>query len=808
MKINFKKIATVLGSAVLVGSTLGFAAAASYPAPFNQEASAIVVGSPSVAALSDAVAAANIASNLAAATTTSAATGTTSTATGGDSYQIQKSSTKFNIGDTIANVISGTVTDDNLPTLLADGTFVDDDNDEFDFTQKIELNGATQLVMFEDSAYKADEPVLGFDISSGSNVLNYTLDFTTDPLWTDLATTDLTMMGKNYYVLTAGTATAQALTLLDSADSSVVAEGETKTITVNGTTYNVKINFVGSNQTKLDINGQITNTLNAGETQRIGTGSYVGIKEINYNSKDTGISNVEFSIGAGKLELTEGEEVEINDEDISGLTVDFTSDTTATKLSSLKVIWNAEDDLFVTEDSEITMPGFKAVKMSFGGVTYAKEEVITLDKGGQSYVVLKDFPLKDATRTINYLGYNGTHYNIIGKDSDEVFRTSMNGTLTFDQDTDDYFVVSWNDGSEAESYLMQFSDPTSSNKSTLKLYSGSGFSDYQADMVAGDTKTIGNAEVSVVYVNTSESTVQINAGSNTAFNALYSKEGMKVQLPWANTTAMNMTASCGVSNAGNLTNCCSLVTFLPGQFSQFIVNGTNTVNTTCYQTTYVARFSEEDKNGNIASLHAINVTLSENTDSEVSISTVAQTGAGTSTEIQNTDVFRNFVYSELGTEIKWDMGGDQDMPLTLIYHGEEAYGNVFLNAPNTVVTPGTTPGTGAGSVTVYDSEVSSVQSKNLVVVGGSCVNTVAASLLGSTTPLCGADFTTKTGVGAGQFLLQAFNSPYTTGKVAMLVAGYDAADTSKASTYLTTNTVNTAVGTVVKKTSATFADVA
>jgi hypothetical protein len=87
---------------------------------------------------------------------------------------------------------------------------------------------------------------------------------------------------------------------------------------------------------------------------------------------------------------------------------------------------------------------------------------------------------------------------------------------------------------------------------------------------------------------------------------------------------------------------------------------------------------------------------------------------------------------------------------------------------------------------VSDAEITSVSGKNLVVVGGSCINTVAAKLLGSTTPLCGADFQTKTGAGAGSYVLQTFDSPYTTGRVATLVAGYNAADTTNGVKFLTT----------------------
>ncbi|MCK9570608.1 hypothetical protein M0R72_16790, partial [Candidatus Pacearchaeota archaeon] len=100
-------------------------------------------------------------------------------------------------------------------------------------------------------------------------------------------------------------------------------------------------------------------------------------------------------------------------------------------------------------------------------------------------------------------------------------------------------------------------------------------------------------------------------------------------------------------------------------------------------------------------------------------------------------------------------------------------------------------------------EVSSVSSKNLIVVGGSCINSVAANLLGAA---CGADFTEKTGVGSGQFLIQSIASPYSTGKIALVVAGFEAADTVNAATYLRTQTVDTTAGKKYKGSSATSAE--
>ncbi len=78
----------------------------------------------------------------------------------------------------------------------------------------------------------------------------------------------------------------------------------------------------------------------------------------------------------------------------------------------------------------------------------------------------------------------------------------------------------------------------------------------------------------------------------------------------------------------------------------------------------------------------------------------------------------------------------------------------------------------------------------MVVVGGSCINSVAANLIGG--QYCGSAWTEKTGVGTGQFLIKSYAGKYTAGKIALLVAGYEAADTTVAATALKTKVIDTA----------------
>lgn len=782
MKKIFRKAITVLGSVALIGATVAAASAASYPSPFTSN-SAIVVGAN--AAPSDNIAASSIASDLDSGIVTP-----TTTTSDGDVYKFEKSSIKFHLGDNLQTIRS-TLTDSELPTLLSDGKYVDDDNEEFDYTQKIVVNSSV-LSMWEDNDYAENEPTIGFRIPSGHNVLNYTITFSDEPLIADLLTTDLPIMGKSYYVLSNSTSGDDlVLTLLDSATDTILAEGDSTTLSVGANSYDVSINYISSTEVKLTVNGETSNSLAEQQTYKLSDGSYIGIKDIMYDARDGGISKVEFSIGSGKLKLTSGSEVQINDQAISGLTATMVNSsgtiTSATgTLTSIELSWAADEDLFVTEGTEITMPGFEVVKLSYGGITYPAEETIEVMQGGDFYAVLENFPLKDGEADIPFLygnSTNGVGFIGIGKDASNRLITSNSTTVTFDKDTDEAFIVSYAATTEGESYLMRATNfilDGTNNKTDIEYYKDGTWVTKKTGAKDGDTFSIGNAELGVGAVNRVDKTAVITANStSTNFYHLYSKEGLRTYLPF--TVAGNASAAAQQVNGYiNLTG---------GTDSFLGHNGT----------AFDLNFTEEDKDGNIGSGDSFQVRVGwdSSTTNEVEVSSL--TGdevSGGEIEIGDTDVWRTFMYSALATEFLYDKPTSGQDSIKIVYHGGEVAADVYISSPDVTISSGSS----VGVMTVDDAEVASVAGKNLIVVGGSAINSVAAELLGGA--YSEAAFTSSTGVGAGEFLIQSFTR---SGKTALLVAGYNAADTEKAVTYLLNNDVDTTVGMKYKGTSATEA---
>jgi len=154
-------------------------------------------------------------------------------------------------------------------------------------------------------------------------------------------------------------------------------------------------------------------------------------------------------------------------------------------------------------------------------------------------------------------------------------------------------------------------------------------------------------------------------------------------------------------------------------------------------------------------------------------------GHYSATLASNSDVTQDVDW--YGTLVTTDAGESDQKTVEIAYPKSQAYAKIYVGEVSAVI--GSEGGSSTGAVLVTDKEVSSVSSKDLVIVGGSCINAAAANVLGGA--YCGAAFTAKTGVGSGQFLIKGVKDVYSSGKLALVVAGYEVADTANAVQYLT-----------------------
>jgi hypothetical protein len=744
MKKIFRKAMTIAGSAALIGMTIGSAAAAAYPAPFTAN-TAIVVGAS--AAPSDNIAAASIATNLNANAVSGAVT-----VIGGDSFKLEKTSVNYNLGDSMV-ALATSLDEDDMPTALADGVYKDDNREEYDYEQKITVQDAN-LTLFTDTKYEEKEPTLGFNFVKNANVLDYTITFKDGGIDANaIVGTDLPLMGREYYVLSATNGSGiEEMELLDSSATSMVTDGVSSSITVGGNSYSVSVDYISLTEVKLNINGEATDKLSDGESYELDDGSYVAIKEILYAEKETGISKVEFSIGAGKLKIVSGDDIEINDETIDGVKATLTFGDT---LTLIEIEWTAGEEIFLTEaDSVAVMPGFEALQVIYGGLDFPTAEITELDAGDQLTLVTT---VKDGSLDLEVLDYDANgNISLGGDDYDLVYAVSND----LDLNLSDYFVVSSSadSGEEYATYAYELGKVMNTSSTTeIRLDSISGGSDITFDEI-GAEEEVGDVLFTLVSFNNDVDSAVINVTAVTGTDAeistqkVYTAAGLTIHLP-------------------------------------------SNVDENSTTTTFV--FEEADKDGKTEAGINLTVTVAVNPDETAIEATtrVITAGAGNEVSTLNDNEEIGYLYSELATSYIFNSDATLN-EFTVSYYGDEVIADVQIASGET------TTSTEAGVMTVKDSEVATVAGKNLVVVGGSAINSVAADLLGGA--YREAAFTEATGVADGQFLIQSFDR---SGKTALLVAGYSAADTEKAVTYLLNNDVDTTVGEKVIKTSATEATV-
>jgi len=815
MKINFKKIATVLGSALMIGSTMGLAAAATtYPAPFVQGGSgdvAIVVGSQ--AEDLDMAQATSIATSLSAKITTGALTGEATTLTG-NTAKLERGRDKFNLINDLNDHYSS-LDEDQFSSVLAQGTYLNDDNNEYKYDQKIEMSSEA-IQFFKNSAFNDDKPIIGFSFDKGDLVLNYTLTFTTSAEggaavssdeYPKLDNTNINFLGKTWFISDAEYTTTNGiqLTLLDSANTDTIKDGDSKSMTIGGKTYTVSVDsFSGdasAGKVKLIVNGQTTNALSAGQTYKLSDGTYVGVKEISMRDVAGTIASAEFSIGAGKLVLEQGQEVKINDEalstfedanEYSSMIKTYFTNSSATSIDKMVLEWKTNSRVFIAPGTELTMPGFNAIKLSMASWNTPSPEKITIEDDADSVRI--SAPIKDGDLSINILYANSsiTGFDGLGADSTTklVTNSTVDPTFALNESENSYFVATWISGKEAESYAYEISSiapESGKNKTTLRSLV-SGVSDLVFGQV-GDSKDVGQLTFTLVSANDVDEVASVTVTGTEAYgNLLATKNGAVLKLPV-------------LTNAANYTD----VPLNDGEFPS------NASAPGFDRTSFSMNVSEADKDGTIRAGGSFTVQLGLSAGEGTQVTGTSLTEIR---EERSSDYYLAYVNSDLATKVRlYNPSGSSSLDtLEIDYPASESYADVYLAEASAT----TTSGSGSATIQpVLDSAIDTVKTKNLIVVGGSCVNTVAARLLGLGNPTsiesCKAAFTTATQVGSGQFLIQAFdaaNAGGTAGKVALLVAGYEKEDTQKAASYLVNKVVDTTAGKKYRITSSTEAIVA
>jgi len=872
MKKIFRKAITVLGSAALIGATVGAAAAASYPSPFTSN-TAIVVGAN--AAPSDNIAASSIASNLDAAS--AGTTGGLVTSTTGDIVSLDNSGSRIYLNKSL-NVVKTQLSRTELPVVLADTTF--SGNVDAKVTSRIYFGDGdvaggdnSNRVIFTKQPKSSNDPVIG--ISVGTNAANYLYNATSTFKTINFSHADsegeaITLFGRDFIVST--TTDTDTLVLFSSAkEVNLVAGGASanpsETVVIDDVSYTVELVTGTSSAATIAVNGE-SKEINEGSSKKV-NGIDVAVKSV---TESTALDTVTASIlvGANKLTFDSGSKVtQGSDNDpIDGTQVYFagTPGTAGMTELTVQVFRTGSSEDAILPGTPFVDPVFGSFKIDFAGLNFPiadtdnRDSIIVRNSGDKTMTLeLTDSEGYHGTADIVYnqtgdtnladeSGYNISviemenitidQYVFLGNEdyghllkvttisnntgttagyndrvtfedviTGEIWKTddtSTEGTATLSLDTKSYTVtydvVSSDDGS------IQIKYPSSESGAnnfvvypTMKTEKGANVALYEPLLLnLGDMDSDGTsaATTTLKFPDGDGYTSFTATGAGNATTVNWTIDGSVLQTG----TKLDAAAS-GVVEADQ--------TLTVGQLT-YSMNVTTTVNKT-----WLYLNDQEDGTQITAPAVVIFEEKDDNNEYHAVIVKTEDNPAGTGTSGIGTDgvLFSSDYYlptaitlqsdSDLSAEIDWfgtyalTNADDSDQAYVEIsYPDLQVYAQVYVGDVDATVGEGGE----AGVMTVLDTAVSTVAGKNLIVVGGSAINSVAADLLGGA--YREAAFTTATGVAAGEFLIESFAR---SGKTALLVAGYNAADTEKATTYLLNNDIDTTVGKKYKGTSATEA---
>jgi len=836
MKNILRKAMTILGSVVLIGSTIGVASAASYPSPFTSN-TVIVTGAS--AAPSDNLAAGLIASNLDA---SAPATLGTVTSTTGDIVSLDSGSTKIFL-DTSLDSAKTTLTRNDLPTVLGDYTF--SGNVDSKITSIIKIGGSDK-VTFDNQPSSNDDPVVGIALSTSTGSPLYTESITMPKInftSSDSAGETLHLFGKDFVVSTA--TDANDLVLFSSAkEVNLVAGGSspnpTATVVINGTSYDIGLVTGDSGSATISVNGQ-SKKITEGNSKKVG-GIDIAVKSVTSSAAlSTVTTNV--LVGSNKLTFTNGSAVTTGSDGdpIDGTLVTFTG--TPDKLTGLSIAVSAPDSSndAILAGTPFVDPVFGSFKIDFSGLTSPLKDnargTIKIDKSGDKGMSLTLTDSNSNTKTFDF-AYNDSGATTLSDTSSNPIKVIEGASLS----QDDYTIV----GNEDSGHLIQV---TRIYNSTTGSNSVSNDKVQFKDVLSGDTYnmdspttegtglvTIGSNQYTVTYKGSGDtgnvtlaypSTTKHVSGDIVVFPTIKTENGALVSLyepqnvsltslagqnllfPNGDGYTSGAIATDGVGNYTlgssdlNATGVNLTVGQLRYNFGQLDANNYTLISLINPSTNAtidepaVVLIEAKDDNSNYEAIVTPLTNSAGTSSSPLNIASVDFTSPTVYTKTLKSDTNIQQDVDWYGTFVSEDSSGDQTT-VTISYPKSQAYAQIYVGEIGASVSGGAT---NVGVRTITDTNIASAAGKNIIVVGGSAINSVAASLLGGA--YSGAAFTSATGVANGQFLIESF--PRTGGETALLVAGYTGPDTTKAVTYLLNNNVDTTVAKKYVGTSATEA---
>jgi hypothetical protein len=741
MKLNFKKALPILATGLLVGSSFAFAISSIDQWKSFGSDTAIVIGADAMGI--DTIAAGDFQAAL------SAGGGVQP----GVSPAVAKleSGKKLNIDDELNDPIK-TLTDQHLPNLLAKGKFRTKKGVDYTYSQRLEIRDDA-VVRYDREDEIGEFPQLFIYNKEDAEFFKYSLVFekgaesdVENNQMIDFIDKDIKILGLTYSVVDfkldnpRSSTTGATLTLMHGKVKEVLSEDEEKELYLGGKTYKVKVLIIDSSgKVKLQVNGEVTDILEEGDVWKLSDGTTLGIREVMRQDFAGGKRMVTLYLGTEKLEIYDDNvgdaavsdyEIKINDEDVysayGGL---YMTQIASNKwaLNRIEVSYIPNDEVYIKTGESYVDPAFGGWELQLAGLSTEPIDKIVVRPNGKDKIQLK-LPTQSGEVTIDAFYYESNSFHL-GKSAEKPLVIKENPT---DPILENYYFIVSND-KIGETYYMYIDDIDNEHRQ-VKI----------KDVLSGSKYTLtyppGSEEANFVV------------GSLTVNVKLVDKDDLTKGID-----AIDLNAD--------------------GNYEDTVVAATKYgALVTLDPTAPSIAITEEEDEEKYQNQITIAIHYDDN-QKQVEIENVAATGLDLK-EKGDTNIYED--YTKYGTKVVWDK--EDQGKVEIYYPDEQLTVNAYVTERGQrVVVPGAPA---VGNLIVLDTELTpELKAKNLIVVGGSAVNRVAADLLGLSYPTYGSDeaWQRATGVtGAGQAIVKLLNNPYMEGKQALLVAGWEGSDTRKA----------------------------
>lgn len=780
VKKTIKKVVALGAGAVLVGATILGAVAtdlADYPEPFVKDGvydAKIVVGAD--AATQDVVGAIDIAASLQAAAKEEIPMDGETTYSVADGYKFESSDTLILNGN--VGSIDDVVDYRDMPSLINEDLMIEDDDYEskdYDYDIELQFETGNGAVSVDSNEHDLDEitqePVIYYNLDDDTDLIySIVVDFEksvqiggTSTAGEGLVDSEtINLFGIDYTFDPNNQEDDDSITLFGADSTTLVNMGETVTMTYDGEDYEVKV--LGGNSDDataiLSVNGE-TKTVESGDSTTM-NGLPIYVDDVFVSNIGGDDVSVNLFVGSNKLVLENGEKLEVNGVELDEVEVEITEATETAKWDDVGTIKfkvspaQADEEVkYILSGEDYVDPAFGAFKLHFVG-----EEDLTANKG------LIDFERSGKALDLTFAPRGGEEITITPYDTGN-FEDDFVNSDDLSALKEDYIFILNEDAdkpADAVTHVLKVEDIKHGDNVT-----NTDFNIEIKDLTFGDTYILsdGDDEISnELPYHAADSgdaaTLKLVTSSDASVTyepIIYTDEGAKIVFKAYNATWDGENGSEELAWIGNVTT------------------------TDFDETDFIFEVTEDvdDDYDTLTNSNIVTIQIEgsyDATDNEYGLS--VGNSDGTDYVVAEADDDNNdYALTRFGTYVIEETD-DSGKYVELYVPDKEVSYDMFVMPLTSSVTT-TSSGSsydqvnaiGAG-MALLDTEINAGDD-NLVVVGGPCANSVAYDLMEPETA-CGEDFE------QGKGLIKLFETTGDT--MAILVAGYDAADTLAATEVL------------------------